>query len=546
MGLMFASRLNAFAVRYNKYILYLYIPMVIAFLLPVWLNPYFVTLDGSCHLYNAGILRDMLLHRNTELFSRFYELNRDYSPNWFSHIALATLLNFFSPSMAEKVLVSGYVIGFALFAWLLVKQIRAENKALAFLAFTFIYTYVLQKGFYNFSFGLVFMMAAVWVHLKYYSHIRLWLFILIQTLLLTTTYFVHPFGYLLAVAILGSMPVFGIAQASDTLRLRLHKAAKEILVVSVAALPSIAMLLYFLTRRSGEATFPNTDTAEELWDVLHKLTGIVNLTRSEEPYAAFVFYLFTVLLIVGVIVKIYQRTLTAYDAIFAVAMGMVLFYFKAPSGFAGGGMINQRLQIIPFVILLFWFASVEYPKWVTAIASTAAIVVSLCLLFIRLPVHAQASELAEEYVSAQAYIKPNATLLPLSYDHYGFTKEGKRITDGIWIFLHTADYIGAGKPLIMLGNYEAATTHFPLTWKPEKNPFTLLSINAGIEGAPPCVDIAGYKQRTGERIDFIMLLCYTGGQQDNGCVQSVAAELKANYSLVYTSVTGRVKLYSLK
>lgn len=543
---MFVTRLNTFIARYNKYILYLHIPMVIIFLLPVWLNSYFVTLDGSCHLYNASILRDMLLGRNTDFFSRFYELNRDYSPNWFSHIALATLLNFFSPALAEKVLVSGYVIGFAVFAWLLVKQIRAQNQALAFLAFTFIYTYVLQKGFYNFSFGLVFMMAAVWFHLKYYNHIRLWLFIVIQTLLLTATYFVHPFGYLLAVAMLGSMPVFGMASASDTLKLRLRNAVKEIFVVSAAALPSIAMLLYFLTRRSGEVTFPNTDTAEQLWDVLHKLTGIVNLTSAEEPYAAFVFYLFAVLLVVGVVVKIYQRGVTAYDAIFAVAMGMVLFYFKAPSGFAGGGMINQRLQIIPFVITLFWFASVEYPKWILATMSSSAIVVSVCLLFTRLPVHAQASQLAEEYVSTQAYIKPNSTVLPLSYNHYGVTTDGKRITDGIWIFLHTADYIGAGKPLIMLGNYEAATTHFPLTWKQEKNPFTLLSINAGIEGAPPCVDIAAYRQRTGVHIDYIMQLCYTDGQQNNGCVQSVLTELQANYSLVYTSPTSRVKLYEYR
>lgn len=530
----------------NGYTLYAYVLMVIVLLLPVWINSYFVTLDGPCHLYNANILRNMVLGQNTDFFGRFYAFNQDYVPNWFSHIVLAGLLNFCSPPIAEKLLITGYIIAFTGFTWLLVKQINSNNRLLAFIALPFVYTYVLQKGFYNFSFGLVFMLLLLWFHFTYQNRLRVWMFVCIETLLFTITYFVHPFGYLLAGGILFVYTFLASFTNRPPWGLWLSAAFKKIVPLTIAVLPSAVMMLLFFLSRTAEPSRPNPETQDKLWEFLYQVTAIVNLTSAEEPYTEFIFRLFTFLLGTGLVVKLLHRRFSPYDSFLFMAAATLWFYFNAPASFAGGGMINQRLMLIPFIVIIFWFVSVDLPKLISILASFAAIVVTIGLLTVRMPVHAKASDLTKDYLSAAAYIKPHTTVLPLSYNHYGTDRQGHNITSSIWIFFHSLDYMGASRPLIMLGNYEAATNHFPLVWKPNKDPFIHLGKNEGIESTPPCVNFDQYRLASVENIDYVLLLCYPGQYMEHYCSTDVQDKLNKDYTLVYTSPTSRTRLYELK
>ena len=530
----------------NRYGVYGYILLVLVLLLPVWINTYFVTLDGPCHLYNANILRNMALGQNTDFFGRFYAFNHDYVPNWFSHIVLAGLLNFCAPPFAEKLLISVYIIAFTGFTWLLVNQINGNNRLLAFTALPFVYTYVLQKGFYNFSFGLVFMLVLLWFHFTYQNRLRVWVFVCIETLLFTITYFVHPFGYLLAGGILFMHTFLASLTNKQPWALWLSATFKKTVPLAIAVLPSAVMMLLFFLSRTAEPSRPNPETQDKLWEFLYHVTAIVNLTSAEEPYTEFVYRLFALLLGAGLVVKLFLRRLSPYDSFLLMAAAMLWFYFHAPASFAGGGMINQRLMLIPFIVIIFWFASVSYPKIISILASIAAVVVTICLLAVRMPVHAKASDLTEDYLSASAYIKPYTTVLPLSYNHYGTDRQGHNITSSIWIFFHSLDYMGAAQPLIMLGNYEAATNHFPLVWQPTKDPFIHLGKNEGIESTPPCVNFDQYKQVSGENIDYVLLLCSPGQYINHYCTKDVQDKLNKEYTLIYTSPTYRTRLYELK
>src|SRR5690242_20352336 len=85
--------------------------LAVLHLLPVWGFHYLPTQDGPSHLANALILRDY--GSSAAGYERFFELRAEPLPNLSAQILLAALLYLLSPLVAEKVLVSLYVLGFA-------------------------------------------------------------------------------------------------------------------------------------------------------------------------------------------------------------------------------------------------------------------------------------------------------------------------------------------------------------------------------------------------------------------------------------------------
>src|SRR5262249_12678023 len=80
-------------------------------LVPVWAYPYLPTQDGPAHLDNAQILKDY--GDPAAGYQTFFELRNEPIPDLTSHLLLAALLYVAPPLVAEKLLVSLYVLGFA-------------------------------------------------------------------------------------------------------------------------------------------------------------------------------------------------------------------------------------------------------------------------------------------------------------------------------------------------------------------------------------------------------------------------------------------------
>ena len=56
--------------------------LIVVYLLPIWLFPYFPTQDGVSHVYNSQILTE---YGNPEYqFGDYYEINWYPFPNWLS------------------------------------------------------------------------------------------------------------------------------------------------------------------------------------------------------------------------------------------------------------------------------------------------------------------------------------------------------------------------------------------------------------------------------------------------------------------------------
>src|SRR2546423_563630 len=100
-------------------------------LIPVWAFHYFPSTDGGAHLANADVLLQSLQPAATA-YHKYYQFSHRPLPNSLGHFLLALLMLVTKPAVAEKVLVSGYVIGLPLAVRYGLRAVRPASGWLAF------------------------------------------------------------------------------------------------------------------------------------------------------------------------------------------------------------------------------------------------------------------------------------------------------------------------------------------------------------------------------------------------------------------------------
>ena len=113
------------------------------------------------------------------------------------------------------------------------------------------------------------------------------------------------------------------------------------------------------------------------------------------------------------------------------------------------------------------------------------------------------------------------------------------------VFLHTGSYLAAQTGALNLANYEGNYVHFPLVFRNERNPFVLLGREQGLEGDPPCVDVAEYEASTGASVDYVLLWGVREHQRAEPCTARLLEHLERAYVPAFVSEPRRlVRLYS--
>ena len=151
-------------------------------------------------------------------------------------------------------------------------------------------------------------------------------------------------------------------------------------------------------------------------------------------------------------------------------------------------------------------------------------------------------------------IKPNTTLLPLSFSNTGHAPDGKVLSGRVKPFWHASGYIAAQKNVVVLNNYQAALDYFPIAYRSETSPFLHIGIENypskgdwGIEAEPPRVDFLNYPQRTGGHVDYVLIWQVLEGHRTLENTKSIFKQLEEGYDLIYTSPQrGLMQLYRRK
>jgi hypothetical protein len=470
-------------------------------LLYIWIPAYFLTGDGPAHSYNAAIIKEMLLGRDTGLFSNFYAFNPRPEPNWLSHILLGLFQLVFSAPVAEKLVLSIYLFLMAYGFRFLLRQLSPGSEWLSVPALLLLFTHPLQMGFFNSGISVALLWWQLGLWLKWNSTIQTKWF-LAGLLLSSVLFFTHMTGFMFW--LMASMwLIIGVFFSSKPIATQFRLIAGTVLM---HALPAV-WLSTFLSDRGSDI---GLDTSEWLLRLerLFSMHTLITLHHTEiYPAQAAAICLILIAVSALVIGMIKKPDITQEQRAFLpILMTVFAIYFFLPDWMASGGLFNIRTQYITMYFILLTASIVPWNELQIRAFSITGFAIFIWFMGVRFPVMQRVSGATKEYLSVAKKIPPGSTVLPLSFHHNGVRPDGRMVADRIWLFMHAGDYIGTQKPVIILSNYEAGAGFFPLVWK-TVNPFWALSTGNGIEGQPPNVDIAQYEITGMPRVDYILLWC---------------------------------------
>lgn len=501
----------------------------------IWGQKFFLTSDGPTHVYNSKILLDYLRGENMDFYSRFYEISLSFFPNWFTHASLLLLQTFLNPVLAEKVLVSIYVVMFPISFLFLVKQFTTRISFISLLIFPFVFHFVFYYGFYNFCFSIAFAFLFIGCWKKNRSK-KIWQQLVYLLPLSLLVYLTHIFGWFIIGGVLGG--IF-LAELMDSLlpyrRTSFAKLLQHWLAPFISGLLPTLFSLLFIQTHSAEAQY-YPETIQRLWQAFVRLEMLVLWGDKTEFFFT---SLIAATLLFGtattVVLKIKnKRALGGPDGFIIAAALFTLLYFLQPKPLFLAGFWIGRMSWIGWLLLLVWLSVQNIPRVINYGFALLGIFIFVGLIFIRYPYQQKSAEGVKDYLSVLNKIPAHVTILPLSFSHGGQDDSGLPINVYRHQFQHAFDYAGAFKPLINFANYEATTSWFPVQWKQACNSFELLG---DIEGNPQWVNLNGFeKTECGYKIDYVVTWCMNEREAFNLSIQK-------NYNLVATSPSGRTKLW---
>jgi hypothetical protein len=496
---------------------WLFVILSAAHLIPVWVTPYFVTQDGGSHLENAALLR---AYRSSAVRS-YFQLNSGPVPNWFGHLAEAALLGVASPRIAEKLLISGYVLLLPWAAWYAVRDAGWS----AILVFPLVFNCLLLYGFFNFCWGLcVFLaIAGLWSR-QHAPSGRFWI---VTALAAVVAYFVHLFAWLTGA-------LFPAVIAVARIRSGRWRMPDAILALTAFA-PSATLVALFVVGQGHAAVPVESVRFGVRWSALwHAFTVVWSYAAT---YAA----VSTAFAFVIAALIVFHAARKQWNVWTAMCGAFLAIYFLSPPRWGVGLYVLERWQVLVLLAAALWIAAETRAasQWVLMALPVFAISAALLTLLTRDQILIN-RELAE-YLSVSDAVQPGSTLLPVQFDSRG----PGRLR---WLLYgmpmrHAAGYLAAERGVIDLDNYEAESGVFPLVFRPEVDPAVFIQ---HMEDDPPTPDLLAYPSKTGRHIDYVLVWDPYGATRTTLAGQALDRQLQAAYTLIRTSPQAWCRLYRLR
>lgn len=511
-------------------------------LVPIWAVEYFPTQDGPAHLENAMLL---LRRAHVPILADYYELNTRILSNWLGHGALAALLAFLPPLLAEKVLFSGYVLGLPVaFRYALPERARRRGFGVAILPFVLGFGF--HMGFTSFSWSLVFLFLALgrWDRARGRLRARRAAGFSALALLVALG---HAVAFTVLAVVLGSVLVARLGAVMARSRTRARRAAAMHAHLRIAAATLVALAPG--TAVLAAVAVAGTDGHGMRWlPFQERLRGLAVL-RSLLTLDARDLWISTALaavmaLGVGAAVAARRRASSQGSGWLAAAGAAGLLAVVAPNELGAGWAITPRLQMFPFVLGAAWAGAQHAAPLASRALPVAAAVAAVLALGLHAPRYAVLDASLREYASVAGHVERGTTLLPLQLTAGRDRSGDEWLPIGFAPFLHAGGYVAAERDVVELANYEADTGHFPVRYRAGRNPFVVLGRAAGIGGevAPPCLDLEAGAGAI--RIDYVLVWKPPDVSVDDACVWRWANQLVRGYDLVHVSrPAGKAQLW---
>jgi hypothetical protein len=503
----------------------LFAALLVAQAVPLWCFTYFPSQDGPAHLENAAILRDYPgPHR---LLHTFYEINPHPEPNWASTLLLAGLMYVVPPLVAEKLLLTGYLLLLPLAACYAVQAVRPGTGWLAILAVPLAPNLFVHMGFYNFCWSLPLFLFTLGYWLRHRERLGRREALALMALGLAL-YFCHLMSLVAAWVVMAVMVPWTALLEARRRRIDRRGRGGPVPGTVVAFLPALLLALWFVGKQGVARPVPPREG--NAIAILLKLEALASYDAAEALVGAALVSAFALLTTYLLTRRFRRRPLETTDGLLAAAGAFLALYFVTPHALSGGLFVNYRLTLYPFFALLLWFAAQPVGAGVRGACLAVGAAAAVALLGLHVGAYARIGGYLEEYLTAAEGIEPETTLLPVSFAHAGRAPDGRPLSARIGPFRHACGYVVVRRPVVNLMNSEAAAGYFPIRYRPEVSPYTLMGTDpsqpaGGLEAEPPRVDFLGYERRTGQRVDYVLIWGWRDGQRQEQTGRAIFDQL---------------------
>jgi len=413
----------------------------------------------------------------------------------------------------------------------------------------FTFNYVAYMGGYNFMFSTaLYFLGLRWWMLRGKTHnTRNFLTLMMFETLL---YFFHLFGLAVFVLSIGALEIHKLVQEKS-----LKTFAQRSLYYFFSAIPILVLSYYYfiLPKMQMQGVIPMAER------ILHLIVPILLSTISDADYYLLLISTIAFWALFALVGVKYIKTRGGNSQLFYIIIILAICMLLTPATFAGGWVIEPRLQLYIFVIALLYAATFTFSN----LQRNIIIIISLSLNFyilttkyIELPKY---GKILASYDQIQEHLPDNINYLsvdisPFTID-YDTNKENLRFA-----IPNTSGFITAQKTCAAQVNDRsmAEKNSFPVTYYDDKNPNYVLGkarTEYGLGLIPPQVNIAEYEKSTGQKIDYVIirgsskhLFHYPPEHQldENKLYEAFMQEITSHFDISYESGDGMIKIYKAK
>ncbi|MBL8150480.1 MAG: hypothetical protein JNN15_11195 [Blastocatellia bacterium] len=526
---------------------FLFLTLLLVHLIAIWIFKYIPTSDGPTHIETAEIISN---YSKQELYQKFFYFNKNLGANWLGHLLLVLLLKFLPPLVAEKVLISGYVILFPISVRYALSKIKVETTFLALLSFPFIFNSLFDFGFFYFCYSSVvyFFTIGFWLKQREAFTFKAAFTLSLLALLL---YLTHLFSLMAASLTIAVMSIWftlaDLKKGADQQSLKRAFISRAV-IPFLSFLPAVLMVLGFISNKSSYGRNLGDQKSDLLYYLLY-LEPLLSYGTNDDwegKLARLLFGVIASVFLYLIFSKLFSNSWQLLDGLFWLVPTFLLLYYLLPSEAFSGGLIKERAALYFFLVSFFWLAAQHYSKLVKTLIESLLVFISLSMLIEQ---HIKWTELngyIEEYVSVTDSIEPNKIVLPITLSAY-VLPDGTRVSSNIPPFIHLSSYVVWQKDLINLANFEAHSYHFPIRYRPEVDPHKLVGKEVE-KNRPSSLEILSYKNSTGYEIDYVIVWGMPNDPRvmQHPAFQQIGNQLQQGYSLTYSSSRGLVKLFRRK
>jgi hypothetical protein len=533
--------------------------LIALLLIPLWTTKFVPTQDGPLHVANAVTLVNYGAPE-WETAREFYQLNDPRFPTWLFPLVLGWLAQFTSPMIAEKLLLSIYIIGIPLAFSFAIRPLTGYSNLGGLLVLPVVYNYTMNMGFYAFLLGIVMFLILIGVWLRSQTHLS----IRITLIALLVSYFafqIHPFSWVMTALALGAIEFVEYIKKiriETGWREKFKGCAKLMAqrwyLYAATLLPGTIHTKIFLNLQDATTTSTAVKIVEKVgttsaaWDyALKRFDILLDRVVGMFSLSSLVSYSLVELVIsVGLLLSIVLLTILTTRAgkgtkkhrlrgrLLFLATCYAILYLITKDAMIGGAFVACRVQLLGLLSLLAWLgSSPELPRYRALVYGLSIALVSLATFYYTSQ-YQRFSRAIDRELSMASEMREGATYLPV-------VMPNEQIPHSIICdptpnpFLHADGHFAYLRHSVDLGNYQGWKGYFPLSFRDHLNPVESIAVDGKIELEEneilPELNLE-WGQKRGVIVEYVVVVGSLAAQSEAPEIRSLQHQLEHSYRQV--------------